>query len=262
MTSKENEITKLKKENEILKKKLEIAQKWMEKEVKLQVHKIAKRKVSRMTHDSKTSFLNDHIEEMIWNKIVSYFSDLLLLNAPSWTVESITASEIAYFNIQQNPKIDWLGVISSYHKVLDLFIESFLTKDFRKYALKNKYNTLKVNDPLEKALYFVVTKWYILSVWRFYALIKMIRNNETLHPFARAFSNFLDKNIDLKDQVLSDDFYEKMTTLNESEVLWSKRHTWTISFDETKKTRDLLVWNFEDNNSIFYMLLAWRAVLY
>jgi hypothetical protein len=38
--------------------------------------------------------------------------------------------------MMKNPTIDGFAVISAYHKVLDLFIESFITNNFRKFAKK------------------------------------------------------------------------------------------------------------------------------
>jgi len=79
----QNTLEELQKENEILKKKLAIASAWMDKEVKASVHTIAKRKLNNMTDNLRDSFLRENVEEMISNQITSYFSELLLMNAPS-----------------------------------------------------------------------------------------------------------------------------------------------------------------------------------
>jgi hypothetical protein len=47
---------------------------------------------------------------------------------------------------------------------LDLFVESFITNNFRKFAKKRNCTILRVNDPLEKALYLIIEKKYILSI--------------------------------------------------------------------------------------------------
>lgn len=95
------ELEKLQEENRILKRKLETAKAWMLREVKSQVHSVAKRKVGKMTEDLKEEFLTENIEEVISKRIVEYFGDLLLLNAPSWTIEAITTSEINFYNMQK-----------------------------------------------------------------------------------------------------------------------------------------------------------------
>ena len=60
--------------------------------------------------------------------------------------------------MQKNPTIDGFSVISGYHKSLDLFIEAFIVKQFRKFAKKQKQTILRTNDPLEKSLNLVVNK--------------------------------------------------------------------------------------------------------
>lgn len=257
-----NELEKIKYENEILKKRLKIAENWMSREVKAQVHKISKKQVSRFSEEIKESFLKENIEEVISNMINTYFWDLLLLNAPNGTIDSITTSEISFFNMKKNPTMDWFSVISGYHKVLDLFIESFVSNNYRKFCKKNNQIILRVNDPLEKALNLVVTKKYILSVGRFYALIKMIRDNDTLFDYWKAFRDYVNKYSDLRDIILSDDFFDKMTALNKSEVLWSKRHSWNISKKDTTDARALLIWDFKDKTSILYKLLETQAITY
>jgi hypothetical protein len=51
-------------------------------------------------------------------------------------INNIISAEVAYFNLRENPSADGLGVITSYHKAIDLLIESEITKGFRKYAIK------------------------------------------------------------------------------------------------------------------------------
>lgn len=130
------ENTKLKKEIQILQSKMARVKIWMEKEVKAQTHKIAKNKASKLTSSVKEDFLAENFEEVIASRINDYFGDLLLLNAPKGTIEGITSAEINFFNMMKNPTIDGFAVISAYHKVLDLFIESFITNNFRKFAKK------------------------------------------------------------------------------------------------------------------------------
>ena len=165
----------LKKQIEKLNAKLAHVSLWMQKEVKEQTHRVAQQKTKKFTSTTKEDFFNENIEGMIAEHINNFFGDLLLLNAPKGTIEGITAGEINYFNMMKNPNIDGFSVVSSYHKVLDLFIESFVTNNFRKYAKKKNCTILRVNDPLEKSLHLIINKKYILSVGRFYALIKLIK---------------------------------------------------------------------------------------
>ena len=255
-----DENQKLKKEIERLKTKLEVVKVWMEREIKEQTHKIAKSKATKLSLNVREDFLNDNFEELIATQINSYFWDLLLLNAPKWTIEWITTWEINFYNMKKNPSIDGFSVISAYHKVLDLFIESFVTNNFRKFAKKRWCTILRVNDPLEKSLNLIINKKYILSAWRLYWLLKMIKENERLYDFWQCFKEYLEKYIDLRNVLLDDGFYDKFTKINKSEILSSKRHSWTISKDETIEARRLLIWDFRDKDSMIYKLLESQSV--
>jgi regulator of replication initiation timing len=67
----ENE--QLKKEIEALNKRLSIVKTWMEREIREQTHKIAKSKTSKLTTDIRQDFLNENFEELIANRIHTYF---------------------------------------------------------------------------------------------------------------------------------------------------------------------------------------------
>lgn len=155
----------------------------------------------------------------------------------------------------KNPTIDGFAVISAYHKVLDLFIESFITNNFRKYAKKKGQTILRVNDPLEKSLNLIVNSKYIMSVGRLYGLLKMIREDQKLFDYGQCFKEYLDKYTELRAILLDDVFFDKFTRLNKSEVLSSKRHSGSISKKDTMDARKILIGDFRDKNSIIYKIL-------
>lgn len=255
-------IKELQNEIETLKRKLGHCTVWMKREVEEQVHKIAKRKLSKMTEWFKEEFLQENQSQIITQRIQNYFWDILLLNSPSNTLEYLVHSEINFLNFQKNPSIDWFTVISSYHKILDAFIEHFITMNFRKFAIKKNCTVLRVNDPLEKALHLIVNKKYILSVWRLYGLIKAIKWDEKLYNYGEIFAQYLDKYRDMKDVLLSDSFMKLFSEMIWSEVFGSKRHSWKIWLDETRRTRQLMIWEFDDKNSILYILLESQSITY
>ncbi len=256
------ENTQLKKEIEILQSKMARVRIWMEKEVKAQAHKIAKSKTSKLTSSVKEDFLSENFEEVIVSRINDYFGDLLLLNAPKWTIEWITSAEINYYNMMKNPTIDGFAVISAYHKVLDLFIESFITNNFRKFAKKKWQTILRVNDPLEKSLNLIVNSKYIMSVGRLYGLLRMLKEEQKLYDYGKCFKEYLDKYSELKSILLDDEFYEQFTRLNKSEVLSSKRHSGTISKKDTTEARKILIWDFRDKKSMIFRILEGQSVMY
>lgn len=256
------QIKDLQTENEALKKRLDFCVKWMKREIEDQIHKIAIRKVTKMTEGWKEDFLKENQEQIIAQRIQGFFGDILLLNSPNNTLEYLVNSEISFYNMQKSQNLDGFSVISSYNKILDAFIEHFIVNNFRKFAVKKWKTILRVNDPMEKALHMVVNKKYILSIWRLYWLIKTMRNNEKLYDYWETFVEYLDKYRELKDILLNDEFFEIFASVIESDVFWWKRHSGKIDFNETKTTRKLITWDFQEKKSILYQLLESQSVLY
>lgn len=250
----------LKKEIIELKRKLWIAKLWMEKEVRNEVKKISRRKVSKMTCKTKDIFFADNVEEIITKKVSVFFGEIMLLNTPSSVIDNIISAEITYFNLRENPHADWLWIITSYHKALDTLMEGFITKGFRKFAKKTWQIQLRQNDVLEKALNSVVNKWYILSLGRLYHLLKLIRDDDILYDFWKCFKKYLEKYSYISDILLSEDVYNNFTSLVNSEILGKKRHVWKISFVETRSARNLLIWDFKDKNCLIYKFIEiWKV---
>jgi hypothetical protein len=96
----------LKEENEQLKKKLEVAQNWMKREITEEINKISKAKISSSTLKEKTCFLNDNIEDIVSNKIQEFFGEIMLLNIPAKIIRNIISAEINYYNFRHNPSFD------------------------------------------------------------------------------------------------------------------------------------------------------------
>ncbi|MCD5385166.1 hypothetical protein LRZ95_00695 [Candidatus Gracilibacteria bacterium] len=256
------ENKRLKLENNDLKRKLSIAKLWMEKEVRESVKKISKRKISSMTHKTKDKFFSENVEEIITSKVADFFGEILLLNTPTSVVNNIVSAEIAYFNLRENPSADGLGVITSYHKAIDLLIESEITKGFRKFAIKSGQTQLRENDVLEKSLNSVVNKGYILSVGRLFHLISLIKREEKLYDYGKCFKNYLEKYNYISEILFNEDFFKNFSGLVNSEILGKKRHVGKISFVEVREARKLLIGDFKDKNSLIYKLIEIGKVDY
>ncbi len=250
-----SELEALKKENEELKKKLATVKAWMERWLKSQVNAISKKKINKMTWNTKESFLKKNIEEIISKQIRDLFWDIMLMNIPSAVIENIISAEINLYNLKLNPESDWFSVISSYHKALDVIIESYISKWFRKYCKKSGQIYLRKNDLLEKSLHSVVNKWFILSAWRLFHILKTIKEESKMYDYLNAFKDYLNKFYYIKDILLSENFYNRFEKLVWSEVLWKKRHIWNINLEETLSARKLLIWDFQDKESLIYQLI-------
>jgi hypothetical protein len=152
----------LQEENEQLKNKLEIAKNWMKREIAEDMKKISKAKIDNSISKEKTCFLNDNIEEIVSKKIQDFFGELMLISIPSSIIRNIISAEINYYNFRNNPSFDGFSVISSYHKAIDIIIETYITSHFRSFA-KNK-NLEYSNKSLEKSIFLIIDKKYNLSV--------------------------------------------------------------------------------------------------
>ncbi len=255
-------LQELKQENEKLRHKLDVCIRFMRREVEESVHRISKRKVTRMTETGRDDFLRENQEVIISQRITDYFGDLLLLNAPKETIEYLVGSEISFYNLCKNPTLDGFSVIGSYHKILDVWVEQMIMNQFRKFAQKKGATILRVNDPMEKALHSVVTKKFILSLGRLFGLLRMIRDGEKLHDFWQTFSDYLNKYPDLRNVLVSDKFFLLFEKIIESDVFGGKRHQGSISLSDTKNTRKWVTGDFIEKDGLLYQVLESQAVLY
>ncbi len=253
-------IRSLQEERDALQKKLSVLSAWAKRDVRSSISSIARQRASNLDKHTQDHFHDDMTADKIEQMISEYFGNILLLNTPTWVLEALISAEVNYYNLLQNPSIDGLAVVSAYHKALDAIIESYITKWFRKFAKKKGQTVLRKNDPLEKTLHLVVSKWYILGFWRLYGLVKSIKQDSELYDYGICFSEYLDKYYYLKDVLLEDSFFAQLTSLAHSEVLWSKRHTGNISSKEATQTRKLFIWNYQDKNAIIYKLLESQSV--
>lgn len=241
---------------------LAIAQAWMKREVEESSMKISKRKATKVSITDRDEFFRQNQEEMNSVKIRSYFGEILLMNAPKQIIDYLIDSEISFFYLQRNPNGDGVGVVGSYNKIIDTLVESFITAQFRKFAIKRGANILRTNDPLEKSIHFVITKKYILSSGRLYALLRGIKKGEKMYEYGNLFALYLEKYPTIGEFLLSDTFYIPFSRLIESEIFAGKRHEGKVSVEETQKTRELLTGNFTNKNGLLYQLLSSQAGIY
>ncbi len=249
-------IQKLQLENQDLKRKLARAQAWMKQEVRNQVNIIWK------THFQENDENKELTQEEISEEITQFIWEVLMLNVPRDFMENVISAEILYHSLEQNNNFDGIGIISSYHKSLDVLFENFITKWFRKFAQKQWQTHLRKNDVMEKTLNSVVNQNYILWAGRLFHILKMIRNNDNLEDYGTCFKKYLEKYDFLGNILLSDEFFNTFSSLVNSDILGKKRHVGNINFAETQKARKLLIWNFEDKNCLIYKLIETQKIEY
>ncbi len=254
-------IESLIEENKVLKRKLSIAQAWMEKEVRSQVDVISEEHKQEFMAHQKGSY-KEISEEDITKKITGFIGEVLLLNIPWNFMENIISAEVQYNSLEQTHNFDGLGVILSYHKALDELIENFITKWFRKFAHKKGQTILRKNDVLEKTLHSVVNQGYILWIGRLFHLLSLIKDGGELYDYGLCFQEYLEKYKDVWDILYQKHFYDNLSVLVNSEILWKKRHIWNITFEETKQARNLLIGHFENQDCLIYKLIETQRIEY
>lgn len=245
------------KENIELKRKLEIARVWMQREIDVSKKTLIK--------ENKTIFCPvwdlKKQEIDIINKIKSFLWENIIINIDYNIIESIISAEINYINLNRNPLFDGFSVIVSYHKSLDLIVENIISKWFRSFAKAKKAN-IQSSSSIDRFLFNVVNHWYSLSVWRLFHLIKIIRESSELHSYVSIFNDYLDTFLELRDLLIFDDsFFSIIQDLVDSWILWEKRHKWTINFVETRLYRKLFIWELVDKNCLIYKLLKLREII-
>lgn len=245
----------LKKENEILKKKLENAQNWMKREILSNLKMINFSKINNKTSLNKKNFFSENIEEIVYNQVINFFGEEIFLNIDKEILENILSAEILYFTFRENKNLDWLWIITSYHKIFDLIVEEEITKPFRKFFNSKKITLELKNDLIEKKLYSVIFEGHILWFWKLFWLLKNISENEKLFPYTKIFKEFLEKYSYVWNILLEKDFLEIYEKLILSEVFWSKRHIWKVDFEDVLEVRKYFLWNLKEKNSFFYKLL-------
>lgn len=228
----------------ILEQKLRIAKEWMKREVEEKQRNIGDgKKVKKV--DSSLDILD---------KINGFFPEVALINVNEDFFDNLISSELSFLNLNENTHLDGSSVIMWYHKILDTLIESSITKNYRKFALKSKV-VLRENDPLEKTLHLVVTKGYIIWLGRLFWILEKVKKKEKTFEYITCFSSYLDKYSYIKDVLLDDSFYNNFEKLIKTEIFWKKRHSWMITLEEVKKVRKILLWDFKDTNSVIYKLV-------
>ena len=230
-------------ENEVLKRKLQVAEFWMQRQIHESVRHIEYEKNTKDSRKKFENLLETDLLESLSQRIEAYFVTWLM-SAPPHTMERLMDAEIYWITLQKHPTIDAFPVIASYQKILDAFFEERITTPFRlQYRERALYSSVRW---LDTDILNVITRAYILSLGRWYQFLLSVRSGNTLWDMSKLLLNFLEMNeAKLLIVLLSDDFFLGFEALIEMGVFGSKRHDQKISYIDAKKTREILVGNYE-----------------
>ena len=109
---------------------------------------------------------------------------------------------------------------------------------------------------LEKSLCLVVEKNYRLSFGRFHEVLARISEiPKNIWVYERWLRDFLTV-WTLEKTLVKSHFWKHLASLIESWVMNEKRHSWVLSFDEALKARKSICGNFENPDSLLYLLAS------
>lgn len=186
------------------------------------------------------------IHTYFWSEVYMYFSDTIF--------RELIWSEILFDTQNFHPDIDGSAIILWYQKVFDIFVENSITKSFRKYV--HKGGRLRSHDDthLEKSLFQVIEKGFILSAGRLYEFLKNHIKNTPARYCEQLLRNYIDTNMHIKQYICTKYFISSLETLIRKKILWEKRHSGCVSKKDTQIARKLYIWNLQEQESLLLLL--------
>lgn len=120
-----SQISDLILENEELKRKLNISQIWMQRQIHESLRIIVENRKKQDQRKKFENFFESQILDTITLNIETYFS-YYIISAPVFTIERLIDAEIFWHTLQQFPHMDGFPIIVSYQKILDATFQSVI----------------------------------------------------------------------------------------------------------------------------------------
>ncbi len=239
-------------ENELLKIRLQRAEIWMGRQIHESVRTIQTERSRKESRKRFENFLETDITDSISDRIDRYFWSGIE-HAPPYTRERLLDSEIYWMTLQKHPTIDAFPIIASYQKILDAYFEERFTIPFRR-AYEWKRITTPVEKGLESDIANVIHRGYTLSLGRWYQFFSSIRSHEWVGSFTRTLFEFIERQYPWSLEILmSEGVFSQFQILIDMEVFSRKRHDNKISFTDAKKSREILVGNYQEDGLLKYI---------
>lgn len=234
-------------ENIELHARLELAEKWMRREVATSITRIQEEHSHKDTRMAMKNIFESEWLDILTRKVIHKFDDSLI-RAPQYTLERLIDAEIYWNTLQQYPQMDALPIVMAYQKILDAWIEERIVAPWR-YENKDKKITRNLIS-LEQDLSNILTKKYTLSIGRFYQILSNIRKGESSGDLVTSFARYL-QDIWVLDILVSEKFFTSFHLLIEREVFSRKRHESKVNYSDAQFIRKVMIdaseeqWLFE-----------------
>jgi hypothetical protein len=249
-------------ENELLRKKLALAEAWMRREVAQHKKGVWEKAMIQKGRKKLDNILERESVGIITRKIEMYFWDILKV-APKFTLDHLIDAEIYWQTLQKFPTLDALPVVSSYQKILDsifwtliIWFCQYVTEKKIQEIPWSKRNTLEIGLSLDKDIENILKKWYTLSLGRWYHFFEKVRRGSAFWwVYEDLFLQYLSTTQEpFLETCITDPFYSGFREVIELEVFGKKRHESKISYSDAKKVREILL-SSHKNNSLVILLL-------
>lgn len=248
-------------ENTELQARLDLAEKWMRREVVTSIDRIQKEQSKKTTRKSLQNMFESEWIDILTKHILDQFDDSLE-NAPKYTIERLIDAEIYWQTLQRYPQMDALPIVLAYQKILDAWIEEKLIAGFRHRewsktergdpGIKNKdffimsgllrSSQWRELEALERDLENILTKNYTLSIGRLYQLLSFVRDGVDLSPMTESLISYWKSEIpNIFSTLISDECFVPFSDLIALEVFSRKRHEGKVNYSDAEKIREVMV---------------------
>jgi hypothetical protein len=226
-------------DNQELKSRLELAEKWMAREVAGSLQRIRQWELKKSQRKHFENAFESEKLDLMTRKIMGEYGHILE-KAPKYTLERLIDAEIYWETLQRYPHMDWLPIILAYQKIFDAWIEYALVAPWREQAKGKKF--VSSSQLLEKDLENIIKKNYTLSIGRLYQAVTLIRQKKSL---PQSISDFIAYNSSILHFLARGDIFSIFSELIEFEVFSKKRHEKKVSYSDVRQIRNIIVeWCF------------------
>lgn len=234
-------------ENIELRSRLDLAEKWIRREIQGSISKIQREQSKQWTRKAISNIFETEWLDILTRRILDQFDDSLS-NAPKYTLERLIDAEIYWNTLQRYPQMDALPIVLAYQKIFDAWIEERLIAPWRNHKVhlvswKSHKNLINHNmDAIEIDIANIRTRKYTLSIGRLYQIVSLIRDWWDLGWYLWNLVSFWkDQNSNMVDILVSDELFAPFTELMEREVFTRKRHESKVNYSDAKRIREVMI---------------------
>ncbi len=240
-------------ENTELKARLDLAEKWMRREVATSIDRIQKEQSQKTTRKSLANMFESEWLDILTKRILDQFDDSLT-HAPKYTIERLIDAEIYWQTLQRYPQMDALPIVLAYQKILDAWIEETLIAPYR-----TKMQHTKIGHAIHSTdvdITNIIQKWYTLSIGRLYQLLCLSRDGVDLSPMTESLVSYWQSEIpNIFRTLTSDECFVPFSDLIALEVFSRKRHEGKVNYSDAKRIREVMV-DATTQKSLLEMIFA------